>query len=117
MIRRPPRSTLFPYTTLFRSLSEPQGSTCFAYKKNASRQARAQSRLESRDQFVALQTDHGGTPLRNVIYQNRGLMGTSIFCPGAPLRSSTGYLTAACCVMICPRETALGCGKEERNHE
>src|SRR2546430_7707211 len=23
MIRRPPRSTLFPYTTLFRSLSEP----------------------------------------------------------------------------------------------
>src|SRR2546430_5078188 len=26
MIRRPPRSTLFPYTTLFRSLLEPLGS-------------------------------------------------------------------------------------------
>src|SRR2546430_11925173 len=25
MIRRPPRSTLFPYTTLFRSLVEPAG--------------------------------------------------------------------------------------------
>src|SRR2546429_6415713 len=25
MIRRPPRSTLFPYTTLFRSLSVPSG--------------------------------------------------------------------------------------------
>src|ERR1035441_4936362 len=25
MIRRPPRSTLFPYTTLFRSLAEPEG--------------------------------------------------------------------------------------------
>src|SRR3712207_7810780 len=25
MIRRPPRSTLFPYTTLFRSLSDEQG--------------------------------------------------------------------------------------------
>src|SRR2546430_16331337 len=25
MIRRPPRSTLFPYTTLFRSLAEPFG--------------------------------------------------------------------------------------------
>src|SRR2546430_12643035 len=25
MIRRPPRSTLFPYTTLFRSLHEPEG--------------------------------------------------------------------------------------------
>src|SRR5256884_9372656 len=27
MIRRPPRSTLFPYTTLFRSLSSPTGLT------------------------------------------------------------------------------------------
>src|SRR3712207_6955689 len=27
MIRRPPRSTLFPYTTLFRSLAEPSTST------------------------------------------------------------------------------------------
>src|SRR5256885_2469296 len=27
MIRRPPRSTLFPYTTLFRSLERPTGGT------------------------------------------------------------------------------------------
>src|SRR5258708_38485951 len=27
MIRRPPRSTLFPYTTLFRSLGKPPSST------------------------------------------------------------------------------------------
>src|SRR2546430_12873209 len=27
MIRRPPRSTLFPYTTLFRSTLQPPGST------------------------------------------------------------------------------------------
>src|SRR2546425_8476991 len=35
MIRRPPRSTLFPYTTLFRSLrdSEPQGYH-FAYGRS-----------------------------------------------------------------------------------
>src|SRR3712207_9526975 len=26
MIRRPPRSTLFPYTTLFRSIPDPEGS-------------------------------------------------------------------------------------------
>src|SRR5256885_8990327 len=26
MIRRPPRSTLFPYTTLFRSLQQPESS-------------------------------------------------------------------------------------------
>src|SRR2546426_8766248 len=29
MIRRPPRSTLFPYTTLFRSLRFPERSTTF----------------------------------------------------------------------------------------
>src|SRR5258708_32055982 len=27
MIRRPPRSTLFPYTTLFRSVADPFGAT------------------------------------------------------------------------------------------
>jgi len=37
MIRRPPRSTLFPYTTLFRSLAEiffPGGARCFATALN-----------------------------------------------------------------------------------
>src|SRR3712207_7320811 len=28
MIRRPPRSTLFPYTTLFRSISAPVQESC-----------------------------------------------------------------------------------------
>src|SRR2546430_3183540 len=30
MIRRPPRSTLFPYTTLFRALYHPMANTHFA---------------------------------------------------------------------------------------
>src|SRR5258707_6797073 len=30
MIRRPPRSTLFPYTTLFRSVNPPASSGCFS---------------------------------------------------------------------------------------
>src|SRR2546422_11543691 len=29
MIRRPPRSTLFPYTTLFRSIEPARGDACF----------------------------------------------------------------------------------------
>src|SRR2546422_2001591 len=38
MIRRPPRSTLFPYTTLFRSLPELDGSLgSYAAKKMAQR--------------------------------------------------------------------------------
>src|SRR3712207_8295794 len=33
MIRRPPRSTLFPYTTLFRSLLLQSGTTAFDYPR------------------------------------------------------------------------------------
>src|SRR2546425_9403652 len=35
MIRRPPRSTLFPYTTLFRSLGEPQPVAPLGYGEGA----------------------------------------------------------------------------------
>src|SRR5256885_5088571 len=31
MIRRPPRSTLFPYTTLFRSITLPQGRSSLRF--------------------------------------------------------------------------------------
>src|SRR2546429_6867055 len=34
MIRRPPRSTLFPYTTLFRSLSRRDQSQCLARRSH-----------------------------------------------------------------------------------
>src|SRR5256885_213658 len=34
MIRRPPRSTLFPYTTLFRSLAERGGTIAREYRVN-----------------------------------------------------------------------------------
>src|SRR2546427_9071438 len=33
MIRRPPRSTLFPYTTLFRSLRDPAGAAVNARRR------------------------------------------------------------------------------------
>src|SRR5256885_13244569 len=35
MIRRPPRSTLFPYTTLFRSAPLPEGRELFTIKEVA----------------------------------------------------------------------------------
>src|SRR5256885_8035172 len=43
MIRRPPRSTLFPYTTLFRSLESPQA---------------ARSRMEGRGEVVILSSNN-----------------------------------------------------------
>src|SRR5438552_15007764 len=33
MIRRPPRSTLFPYTTLFRSVGDPEPLTAFDHQR------------------------------------------------------------------------------------
>src|SRR5258707_2111324 len=34
MIRRPPRSTLFPYTTLFRSPGDPEGVAAFGVERD-----------------------------------------------------------------------------------
>src|SRR5256885_6678277 len=39
MIRRPPRSTLFPYTTLFRSLVSTDKGLCGALNSNLMREA------------------------------------------------------------------------------
>src|SRR3712207_7344260 len=44
MIRRPPRSTLFPYTTLFRSACPP-GNSQGAYQSRASRTRASVSRM------------------------------------------------------------------------
>src|SRR3712207_9316424 len=52
MIRRPPRSTLFPYTTLFRSvlLSLPDQSEVFCHDRRRDRTADVDPRHEHRRQ-------------------------------------------------------------------
>src|SRR3954464_16105683 len=56
MIRRPPRSTLFPYTTLFRSPSSPRFPTCVGRAAGASstslRSEEHTSELQSHDNLV-----------------------------------------------------------------
>src|SRR5207344_3510903 len=63
MIRRPPRSTRFPYTTLFRSQKQSAGSRCNArcrrggahWRPRSSRPARSEdhtSELQSRPHIV-----------------------------------------------------------------
>src|SRR5579883_3252985 len=56
MIRRPPRSTLFPYTTLFRSRRSPAGSGCArSIPATMCRPARSEehtSELQSRENLV-----------------------------------------------------------------
>src|SRR2546426_9133730 len=57
MIRRPPRSTLFPYTTLFRS---PLGRA-----PPRSRSARAAPLADSQGVSAAAPTAHPGSPARS----------------------------------------------------
>src|SRR2546425_5319723 len=62
MIRRPPRSTLFPYTTLFRSPPGRGGDSVRAWC--ADDPARARVRVDARDRVV--RGLHQPVPLRSV---------------------------------------------------
>src|SRR5256885_8921985 len=46
MIRRPPRSTLFPYTTLFRSRQQREGGVEYNYRREAPEPVRESESLE-----------------------------------------------------------------------
>src|SRR5437588_3223909 len=58
MIRRPPRSTLFPYTTLFRSTAQRRvaartmGYSCFAGRQPSNRSEEHTSELQSHSDLV-----------------------------------------------------------------
>src|SRR2546430_4945101 len=62
MIRRPPRSTLFPYTTLFRSAPRATRRWCSTGSSSATvrAQGRALSRRPWRDPAAVLRHPHGG---------------------------------------------------------
>src|SRR5258708_13919781 len=80
MIRRPPRSTLFPYTTLFRSLSNPPS----AHRQHSAslpprrvRQVRSEehtSELQSPDHLVCRLLLEKKKPLidNGLVYKNDG---------------------------------------------
>src|SRR2546427_5569372 len=57
MIRRPPRSTLFPYTTLFRSLSRrpPAGLGFQPHRQGAARDEHLRRRLGGRRESLMLE--------------------------------------------------------------
>src|SRR2546429_5569174 len=65
MIRRPPRSTLFPYTTLFRSLSA----------RNSTRAGCCQVPDEI-EEFVQIRTDRKSTRLNS----SHGYISYAVFC-------------------------------------
>src|SRR2546422_9824030 len=56
MIRRPPRSTLFPYTTLFRSCSSSRRSWCASSRTSCSNPDPVRYCGVKEETFMALQT-------------------------------------------------------------
>src|SRR2546427_7790684 len=65
MIRRPPRSTLFPYTTLFRSIN---GKSCMAFPDRAPRPLGLRQRRAARAGYGEAQWQQhpGGHPDREI---------------------------------------------------
>src|SRR2546422_7463537 len=68
MIRRPPRSTLFPYTTLFRSLART------AHAMSGDVDPRALARLE--DKIEVIKRDRKSTRLNS----SHGYISYAVFC-------------------------------------
>src|SRR2546427_5471351 len=67
MIRRPPRSTLFPYTTLFRS-----GVLGRRHQLHAGRAAAADLVLQARPRAVAEHTVLAAAQLEQLVHQVKG---------------------------------------------
>src|SRR5258706_11940509 len=75
MIRRPPRSTLFPYTTLFRSSCFDSGASCFDSTKSSnesivskriSTPSRVDIRLETIDSFEDFRSEEHTSELQSL---------------------------------------------------
>src|SRR3712207_7988599 len=67
MIRRPPRSTLFPYTTLFRSLDEPRERPRVGDDRDRDEEAREEPELRA-----AADEEHRAEREQPVLEQLRG---------------------------------------------
>src|SRR2546430_6218363 len=65
MIRRPPRSTLFPYTTLFRSSGRPQIGLWSSLSSNYSVEVIAGAGFD----WILLDTEHSPSDLESVLTQ------------------------------------------------
>src|SRR2546430_11911863 len=100
MIRRPPRSTLFPYTTLFRSVHNEPGSENKDGLKDGSKEVHEKE--ESKDtEFTAPQeTDRKSTRLNS----SHSQISYAVFCLKKKNHShpTSTYLHASCPSTLTP---------------
>src|SRR2546422_7563161 len=85
MIRRPPRSTLFPYTTLFRSLDEESGKLGFETGAVRDFMEGVSLALHGRPKFVHISGNLGGSAVRldrksTRLNSSHGYISYAVFC-------------------------------------
>src|SRR2546422_4688391 len=79
MIRRPPRSTLFPYTTLFRSSAHGKRRQAYAARQDLQgqlRQEAAATRQEKQEAALITPRDRKSTRLNS----SHGYISYAVFC-------------------------------------
>src|SRR2546429_3101200 len=99
MIRRPPRSTLFPYTTLFRSVSDPPSSR----PDRAVSEARAAESSPTRSPEAWLRSEEHTSELQSRLHLVCRLLlekkttSVDLLTPGAQNTSISLLLTLSAC--------------------
>ena len=91
MIRRPPRSTLFPYTTLFRS-PHVLPEVCFAYSKQAQVTLKLTSHLILRRNSSHVETSFHVTPHLISLFILRHITSPNLISPIA--RNTLSHITS-----------------------
>src|SRR3712207_9270201 len=104
MIRRPPRSTLFPYTTLFRSDSEKQGLS-----KKLGRSGLPQGALARVKNVICVGSGKGGV--------GKSSLTVNLAAALSHQGSSVGVLDAAVWGYSIPRMLGLGAERPQVNAE
>src|SRR5256885_13205443 len=96
MIRRPPRSTLFPYTTLFRSQLERQGPSAEVGAPRAAGDRDARRRLDRKS--TRLNSSHL-------------VISYAVFC----LKKKTNTTPRTTFISVLPPKTIRSCARDNRS--
>src|SRR2546430_16180258 len=112
MIRRPPRSTLFPYTTLFRSLTRPRRLALLAYLAAATPR-----RLHRRDSLLPLfwpelDQEHARAALRQALHVVRDALGTDVIATRGDEEVGLDLELVSCDVVAFDRAVTAGQSRE-----
>src|SRR3712207_7796530 len=99
MIRRPPRSTLFPYTTLFRSQVDAGENREDVRLEEGDRELEAvegdrdRERCDARDDEVAAQRDHEGRDRKSTrLNSSHANISYAVFCLKKKKQRKSNYM-------------------------